>query len=94
MDVTGCNRTGELTGITETEISYVLGRPNPTIKGKGVYTKFVWCFHVKDDNGRDEKCAIWDFFESDKHGEWTTSGPVEVFSFLFGEHHVRKLDNV
>lgn len=88
-DTIGCSKTGELINISEQEITYVLGKPNPTVPGPNIKTNFVWCFNVEDEE-KVVRCIIWDFNGSDTRSEWSTYGPSNVFSFLFGSHCVGK----
>lgn len=91
-NVAGCMKDGELINIFKDEISYMLGEPHPAQQAPGIYTKYVWCFDVIDENNKSVRCAIWDFFESDSDGQWSTYGPANVFSFIFGSHCVKAID--
>jgi len=72
------HRTGTLTHIGEGEITQRLGfAPQyDTCIGK---TDQEWKFRVGDHD-----CAIWDMKGSGNIGIWSTFGPQEVFSAIFG----------
>lgn len=77
-------RTGSLTYTATADIVSRLGAlpvRRPCVRGdRGGPTEEVsWHFRV---NGQD--CAIWDYKGGARHGLWSTFGPAEVFTALFG----------
>lgn len=76
-------RTGSLSHISQSDISARLGF-EPTrhsVEGK---SDQEWCFRAA---GHD--CSIWDSKGSGRYGCWSTCGPPEVFTALFGWRAVR-----
>lgn len=75
----GAHRTGALAGISEGQITEVLGfaPTRHSVEGK---TDQEWRF-----TAGGAPCAIWDFKRSGRNGMWSTFGPPAVFLALFGE---------
>jgi len=79
----GSHRTGSLSHVSEGDISNRLGfePARHTVEGKGDQE---WRF-LADGCA----CAIWDAKGSGRHEVWSTFGPAEVFTSLFGWRAVR-----
>ena len=81
VDQLGSHRTGSLRGITVAEIREVLGfAPNCDDDPSKVVNS--WGFTVDG-----EHCGIWDYKGSHRIGEFSTFGPHEVLSKLFGARY-------
>jgi len=74
----GSHRTGRLSHVSEGDISNRLGfePARDSVAGK---SDQEWQFTA---DGRP--CAIWDAKGSGRHAVWSTFGPAEVFTSLFG----------
>jgi hypothetical protein len=77
------HRTGTLTHLSEGNIIERLGflPLRHSVEGK---SDQEWRFRVGEHD-----CAIWDAKGSGRHGVWSTFGPAEVFTSLFGWRAVR-----
>lgn len=75
----GGGKTGTLaSSLTVKQINEVLGFP-PNCEDDPDKVKHSWGFKL--ENG--EPCGIWDY----KGTKWSTSGPDNVFEYLFPDHY-------
>lgn len=81
VDLRGGHRTGTLSNITVGEITEILGF-SPNCDDDPAKVVNSWGFEV---DGR--ACGIWDYKGSHRIGEFSTFGPHEVFSNLFGARY-------
>lgn len=71
-------RTGGLSHISEAQITERLGF-HPTRDSAEGQSDQEWRFRVDEHD-----CSIWDFQGSGRNLVWSTYGPAEIFSAIFG----------
>lgn len=87
MNIEPCNtpgnhRTGSLVNITKADIEHILGFA-PNVLDDPSKVQHSWGFTVDG-----VRCGIWDWKGSWRRREWSTWGPSEVLSQLFGSQHI------
>lgn len=76
------HRTGTVQGMTKAKISKILGfKPNGS--GDGYKVKTEWLFTYKG-----HELAIWDYKGSASFGQFSTYGPKDLLTELFGADYV------
>lgn len=86
MKITSINkpgrcRTGTLNNINIEKINVILGF-EPNVEDDPDKVNHSWGFKAKGKN-----CGIWDYKGSEKYHQFSTYGPDEIFTELFGDHY-------
>lgn len=87
VDEPGSYRTSCILGLTETDISGILGFV-PNIEGDPEKVQFSWGAIVLYDDGTEHYIGIWDYKGSAAYREFSAYGPRNVLIDVFGEEHV------
>lgn len=89
VDVAGDSRTGSLSGLNVNDLERLIGF-KANVKDDPSKVKYSWGFKV---NGK--RCAVWDYYGGWKRGEWSTFGPADVLTKLFGSayKHIGGVDD-
>lgn len=82
LDHVQSHKTGELMEVTVAEITKILGF-SPDGGDGGEKSRYNWDFKY-----RGHECAIWDWKGGYRQKEFSTFGPSEVFTALFGRRYI------
>jgi hypothetical protein len=91
----GSHRTGTLTNTTVEEINEILGFKT-NVEDDPDKVENSWSFQVKwttkeakelNTGNLRSNGAIWDYYGSHKHGQFSTYGDAVVFQKLFGDKY-------